>query len=162
MQIPKDASVLKADGTINWDEVPQGGYTIEAGKAVKQPLVLQIGDVFDRYGPPDGRYTSPVPGSGPYTYDQRSLPYLEDPSQYHRYRVIGDFADVERYYNAASDAVRADVDRIMRRFDSSFEDLGRASQGDIAAGFGARGGGRQVEMPMTVELLKRLGLVEEI
>lgn len=50
----------------------------------------------------------------------------------------------------------------MRRLNSSFEDLGRASQGDIAASFGARGGGRQGEMPMTVELLKRLGLVEEV
>lgn len=35
VQIPKDPSVLKANGTINWDEVPQGGHTIEAGKAVK-------------------------------------------------------------------------------------------------------------------------------
>lgn len=140
---------------------PQGGYTIDGGQAVKHPLVPQIGDVFDRYGPPDGRYTSPVPASEPYTYDQRSLPYLEDPSQYRRYRVIGDFSDIEHYYDAAPDAVRADVDRIMRRFNSSFEDLGRAWEGEIAPGFGARGGGRQVEMPMTVELLRRLGLIEQ-
>lgn len=145
----------------DWGEVPQGGYTIDGGQAVKHPLVPQIGDVFDRYGPPDGRYTSPVPASGPYTYDQRSLPYLEDPSQYRRYRVIGDFSDIEHYYDAAPDAVRADVDRIMRRSNSSFEDLGRAWEGEIAPGFGARGGGRQVEMPMTVELLRRLGLIEE-
>jgi hypothetical protein len=163
VQIPKDASVLKADGTINWDEVPQGGYTLDdAGQPIKEPLVPQVGDVFDRYGPSDGRYTSPVPETGPYTYDQRSLPYLEDPAQYHQYRVVGDFSDIQRYYDAAPQSVQADVDRIMRRFNSSFEDLGRASQGDIAAGFGAHGGGRQVEMPMTVELLKRLGLIEEI
>lgn len=163
VQIPKDASVLKPDGTINWDEVPSGGYTLDdADQPIKEPLVPQVGDVFDRYGPSDGRYTSPVPETGPYTYDQRSLPYLEDPAQYHQYRVIGDFSEIERYYDAAPESVRADVDRIMRRFDSSFEDLGRASQGDIAAGFGAHGGGRQVEMPTTVELLKRLGLIEEI
>ncbi|MBT1681814.1 TNT domain-containing protein [Curtobacterium flaccumfaciens] len=103
-----------------------------------------------------------MPETGPYTYDQRSLPYLEDPAQYHQYRVVEDFSDIKRYYDAAPQSVKDDVDRIMRRFNSSFGDLGRASQGDIAAGFGAHGGGRQVQMPMTVELLKRLRLIEEI
>ena len=83
VQLPRGASALTSDGRIDWDQVPEGGYVLENGKAVKETYVPSVGEVIDRYGPPNGRYTSPVPESGPYAYGQRSLSYVEDPGQYH-------------------------------------------------------------------------------
>ncbi len=57
IQIPKDSSVLK-DGNIDWGQVPQGGFKLDAaGNSIKEDYTPFIGEVIDRYGPADGRYT---------------------------------------------------------------------------------------------------------
>ena len=59
IQIPKDPSALRPDGTINWDKAPEGGYVLNsAGKADKTPFVPLKGEIIDRYGSSSGRYTS--------------------------------------------------------------------------------------------------------
>jgi hypothetical protein len=161
VQIPKDLSVL-AGNLIDWGQVPQGGYVLDAaGQPIKAPHVPQVGDVIDRYGPPWGRYTSPVPPSGPYDYSQRSLPYVEDPSQYHQYEVIGDFSNLRDAYDACSDVdVTNAIDGLVRR---GYFDWGRlAAIGDIAPGFNDPGMGRQIELPLSVDLLIGLGVLREI
>ena len=50
-----------------------------------------------RYGSADGRYTSPVIDGKAFSYSERSLPYVEDVSNYHQYEVIGDFTKIEEY-----------------------------------------------------------------
>ncbi|WP_419887688.1 glycohydrolase toxin TNT-related protein [Neobacillus niacini] len=163
IQVPKDPSVLNPDGSINWDEVPKGGYVLDKnGNAVKETHIPDQGEVVDRYGPANGRYTSPVIDGKPYNYDQRSLPYVEDPSKYHQYKITGDFNDIESYVNQTPDPVlREKVTTLMDAYDLTYDDL-KIQKGDIAPGFGSTGGGIQYEMPLPVDLLEGLGLIEKI
>lgn len=163
IQVPKDPSVLNPDGSINWGEVPKGGYVLdENGNAIKETHIPEQGEVVDRYGPANGRYTSPVIDGKPYNYDQRSLPFVEDPSKYHQYKVTGDFNNIESYVNQTPDAVlREKVTTLMDAYDLTYDDL-KIQKGDIAPGFGSTGGGIQYEMPLPVDLLEGLGLIEKI
>jgi hypothetical protein len=63
------------------------------GNAIKEEFIPKVGGIIDKYGPPNGRYTSLVMDGKPYEYVQRSLPYVEDATKYHQYKVIGDFQD---------------------------------------------------------------------
>jgi hypothetical protein len=163
VQIPKDASVLGADGRVDFEHLaPEGGYTLDAaGQAIKHPYVPQIGDHIDRYGPPDGRYTSPIPDGGPYQYDERSLPYIEDPGQYHQYEITGDVRDVRASYDRAPLEVREDVDSYMSDKGLSWNDL-VTQEGDVAPAFSGSGGGSQIEFPLPVEYLEALHILKEI
>ncbi|MDE7333384.1 MAG: TNT domain-containing protein [Lachnospiraceae bacterium] len=73
---------LDADGNIDWDMwAPNGGRvpgTIQEGQT------LAVGTIIDRYGNPYGKYTSPVG----VPYEQRALPYVENPNAHHKYEVI--------------------------------------------------------------------------
>ena len=165
IQIPKSIDVLDVgvDDTfgVDWSEVPQRGYVLDAaGDAVRVPHVPATGSVIDRYGPPNGTFTSPVPDSGPYVYDQRSLPYVEDPGHYHQYEVVGDLGDLRPYYDAAPARVQQLVDRAVER--GYFTWNTSPMQGEIAPGFGSAGGGQQIELPLPVSLLEALGLLKEI
>lgn len=134
IQIPKNSSVLNPDGSINWSKAAEGGYTLKAdGTAIKVQFAPEMGEVIDRYGNANGRYTSPVINGEAYSYTERSLPYVEDLSNYHQYEVIGDYNKVTAY------------------------------KGEIAGieGWGI-GGGIQYELPITVDLLERLGLLKEL
>jgi hypothetical protein len=120
------------------------------------------GEVIDRYGPANGRYTSPVIDGKPYNYDQRSLPYVEDPSKYHQYRITEDFNNIESYVNQTPDAVlREKVTTLMDAYDLSYDDL-KIQKGNIAPGFGSICSGIQYEMPLPVDLLEGLGLIEKM
>jgi Tuberculosis necrotizing toxin len=158
IQIPKDASVLTADGRIDWDQVPKGGYELKAGEPVKEAYVPEIGEVLDRYGPPDGRYTSPLKDGTPYSYDERSLPYVEDPGQYHQYVVTGDFSKIPQAFDAMPDGrIKTEISALFERFGVQSE----AFRGPIAKGFGSGGGGKQVQLPLAVEYMKALGMIAE-
>lgn len=61
IQIPKNASVLNKDGSINWTKAAKGGYKLDKdGNPIKEKFIPKIGEVIDRYGPANGRYTSPI------------------------------------------------------------------------------------------------------
>nr|WP_278247555.1 TNT domain-containing protein [Ruminiclostridium hungatei] len=51
---------------------------------MKEEQTLDVGTVIDRYGNQYGKYTSPVG----VPYEQRALPYIENPNAYHQYEVI--------------------------------------------------------------------------
>lgn len=60
---------------------PNGGRvpgTIQEGQT------LDVGTIIDRYGNPYGKYTSPIG----VPYEQRALPYVENPNAYHKYEVL--------------------------------------------------------------------------
>lgn len=159
VQIPKGPEVLQPDGSIDWSQVPGGGYVLDAnGDPIRTPHTPQVGDTLDRYGPADGRYTSPVPEEGPFTYDQRSLPYAENPAHYHRYEVVGDLSDLRGAYDAVPQQVRDDL--LSSGFKPEFLDS-PGYRGDIAPGFGSTGGGVQVQLPLSVQHLIMLGLLKE-
>lgn len=160
VQIPKGPEVLQPDGSIDWSQVPGGGYRLDPnGDPIRTPHTPQVGDVLDRYGPPEGRYTSPVPEGAPYTYDQRSLPYVENPAHYHQYEVVGDLSDVQGAFDRAPQHVQDELLAGGLRP----EYLGsQGYRGDIAPGFGSTGGGVQVQLPLTAQQLIALGLLKEI
>ncbi|NLK23204.1 MAG: TNT domain-containing protein, partial [Clostridiales bacterium] len=118
IQIPKNSSVLYLDGSINWSKAPEGGYTLNAdGTAIKQQFNPKIGDVIDRYGNANGRYTSPVINGKSYSYTQRSLPYVEDLSNYHQYEVVGDFTKIKKYVEKCTDIkLKTEIEATVRKY----------------------------------------------
>lgn len=164
-QVPYSPSVLArgSDGTlgIDWSQVPQRGYALDsAGDPIKAPYTPAPGEVFDRYGPPSGTFTSPVPDTGPFPYGERSLPFVEDAGHYHRYELLDDMQNLRAHYDSAPPQVQALVDRAIAR---GYFDWGKqAHRGPIAAGFGAPGGGVQVELPLPVNVMIGLGMMREM
>ena len=78
----KDSKFLNSKGDIDWEKwAPNGG---RVPGTIKEEQVLDIGTVIDRYGNQYGKYTSPVG----VPYEQRALPYIENPNAYHQYEVI--------------------------------------------------------------------------
>ncbi|MWV55902.1 glycohydrolase toxin TNT-related protein [Streptococcus sp. zg-70] len=162
--MPKDASVLTPKGKIDWEQVPNGGYILdETGVAIKEEYIPKVGEIFDRYGPEDGRYTSPVRDGVPFTYEQRSLPYVEDTSKYYQYEVIGDFSDLKFYIDNTIDIeLKEKIYRDVQKYYGGNLNNLRTYQGEIAPGFGAIGRGIQTEMPLSVDKLQQLGLLRKI
>lgn len=120
-------------------------------------------DKEDRYGFPNGTYTSPVKNGIPYDYVERSLPYVEDKSLYHQYIVKGDFTNIKYYIdNCKNQELKAQVEASILKYHGGNYDGLKTYIGDIAPGFGTVKGGTQVQLPLTVEQLKGLGLIEEL
>lgn len=118
IQIPKNASVLNKDGSINWTKAAAGGYKLDKdGNPIKEKFIPKIGEVIDRYGPANGRYTSPIIDGKSFEYTERSLPYVENLSNYHKYKVIGDFSKIEEYVKNCPDAkLKAQVEAIVKKY----------------------------------------------
>nr|MBP3598771.1 glycohydrolase toxin TNT-related protein [Eubacterium sp.] len=165
VQIPKSSSVLNADGSIDWSKAPQGGYVLDSdGNAIKEAFIPQIGEVIDRYGSSSGRYTSPVVNGKSYAYTQRSLPYVEDLSNYHKYEVIGDFSKIEDYINDCVDVeLRTEIDKMVSVYYAGDYSKIAVYKGEAAAieGWGA-GGAVQYEFPFTMKQLQGLKLIRKL
>ena len=163
IQVPKDPSVLTLNGRIDWAQVPNDGFKIDiTGSPIKEPHFPKKGEQIDRYGPSDGRFTSPIVDGKPYSYDQRSLPYIEDVSKYHQYEIKSDFSDIQRYYeNSTNIQLKNDIKAYMDVYGLTFEDL-VIQKGEIAPGFGSLGGGIQYQLPLPTSMLEELGLLKEL
>ena len=134
IQIPKNSTVVNSDGSINWSKAAEGGYTLRAdGTAIKQEFYPQVGEVIDRYGNANGRYTSPIIDGKPYSYTERSLPYVEDLSNYHKYEVVGDFNKPEDYVKNCPDTkLKTQIDAaITKYYDGDYSKL-VSYKGEIA------------------------------
>ena len=165
IQIPKNASVLNKDGSINWTKAAAGGYKLDKdGNPIKEKFIPKIGEVIDRYGPANGRYTSPIIDGKSFEYTERSLPYVENLSNYHKYKVIGDFSKIEEYVKNCPDAkLKAQVEAIVKKYYKGDYSRLASYKGEAAAGEGwGKGGAIQYELSLTVEQLERLGLLREI
>lgn len=165
IQIPKNASVLNKDGSINWTKAAEGGYKLDKdGNPIKEKFIPKIGEVIDRYGPANGRYTSPIIDGKSFEYTERSLPYVENLSNYHKYEVIGDFSKIEEYVKNCPDAkLKAQVEAIVKKYYKGDYSRLASYKGEAAAveGWG-KGGAIQYELSLTVEQLEGLGLLREI
>ena len=165
IQIPKNASVLNKDGSINWTKAAKGGYKLDKdGNPIKEKFIPKIGEVIDRYGPANGRYTSPIIDGKSFEYTERSLPYVENLSNYHKYEVIGDFSKIEEYVKNCPDAkLKVKIDAtVTAYYDGDYSKL--VSYKDEAATVEGwrKGGAKQYEFSLTVEQLEGLGLLREI
>jgi len=167
VQIPRGPEVLTADGGINWEGVDNDGFASrDDGTIDRSPYDPPVGSVLDRYGPPDGRFTSPVPDDGPYSYGDRGLPYLEDDRHYHQYEILHDVGDLRGAYDSLDGDHRELVDALLQGRGKTADDLEtlKSFRGEIAAveRFGSPGGGVQVQLPLPVEILQVLGILREI
>lgn len=80
--VVRDSRFLDADGNINWEKwAPNGG---RVPGTIKENQTIPVGTIIDRYGSQWGKYTSPVG----VPYEQRALPYIENPNAYHKYEVL--------------------------------------------------------------------------
>lgn len=166
LSVPASDDVLTQEGAIDWSQAPENGYTLDAqGNAVKTVYVPQVDEMLDRYGLPEGRYTSPMGASGPYSYEERSLPYVEDQSSYHQYRVTGDISRLEEYVDACRSqdaATAAWIDHMVDQYYQGDIHNMVVYRGEVAPAFGHRGGGIQYEFPLSIEILCKLGILQEI
>ena len=86
--IVEDSKYLTEDGNIDWNKwAPNGGY-VDGTKQTNQ--VIKSGSIIDRYGSTTGRYASPFGTS----FQERSLPYVENSRAYHAYVVTKDISNV--------------------------------------------------------------------
>ncbi|WP_100618169.1 glycohydrolase toxin TNT-related protein [Bacillus cereus] len=165
IQIPKNSSVLNPDGSINWSKAAEGGYTLNVdGTAIKEQFTPEMREVIDRYGNANGRYTSPVINGESYSYTERSLPYVEDLSNYHQYEVKGDFTKIKEYVDKCTDIkLKTEIETTVRKYYKGDYSRLVSYKGDAAAveGWG-KGGAVQYEFSLTVEQLEGLGLLKEI
>ncbi len=164
IQIPKNSGVLSGDWEIDWKQVPNGGYALDSnGNAIKNIHQPQIGEIVDRYGPSNGRYTSPVIEGEPHAYSQRSLPYVEDVAQYHQYQIIGDFDDIKAHVDKCQNIdLKTKIEVYVDQYYKGDYSNIKIYEGEIATGFKVNGGGIQYELPMPVEWLEELNLIKEI
>ena len=156
---------LDGNGEIDWSKAPHNGFTLDAdGNPIMRDHVPSAGDRFDRYGDPNGRYVSPVTDDGPYSYDSRSLPYAENPNAYHEYEWQHSPADVQSVYDRLDDTTRAAVDDVLEKYDMDLSDLSRVTRGEAAAipEWGTPGGATQDLLPVSVDLLDKMGMIKEV
>lgn len=164
IQIPKSSDVLTSKGSIDWSQVPDSGYVLDSsGKAIKEIYFPKKGEVIDRYGPSNGTFTSPVIDGKPYSYDNRSLPYIDDLGKNHQYELTDDLSKLsDNITNCTNKDLVQDINDFMSyKKIKSYDDL-ISYKGEIASGFGVIGGGIQYQLPLPVDILEELGLLKII
>jgi hypothetical protein len=163
-RVPADASFLGEDGLVDWEDIPYKGFALNDSGAsiIDENPHLPAGTLLDRAGSPDGVFVSPVPHDGvPYTHEQRATPWVRDEGLEHVYRTTGDLGDIRGAYDRSS-ALRQEIfDRSMIKHKMTWDRM-HARQGPIARAFGLPGGGEQILLPMSVQDLMDIGLIEEI
>lgn len=164
IQVPKSNSVLNIRGRIAWTKTPYSGFKLD-GKSmpIQREFVPAIGSLVDRYGPNGGRFVSPLSGSVKYTYEQRSMPYVEDFSQYHQYEVTGDFSKIKEYVDSCPDkTIRENIYYSVNTYAAGDWNKLTSQIGEIAPGFDSTGGGVQIQFPLSVKQLEQVGLLKQI
>ncbi|MDB1953174.1 MULTISPECIES: glycohydrolase toxin TNT-related protein [Clostridium] len=164
IQTPKSSDVLTSKGSIDWRQVPDSGYVLDSGgKAIKVTYFSKKGEIIDRYGPSDGIFISPVIYGKPYSYDNRSLPYIDDLSKYHQYELTDDLSKLSDYIRNCTDKelVQDINDFMVYKKIKSYDDL-ISYKGEIASGFGSIGGGIQYQLPLPLDILEELGFLKTI
>jgi hypothetical protein len=144
--------------------VPDSGYVLDSsGKAIKDAYFHKNGEIIHRYGPSDGTFTLPVIDGKPYSYDNGSLPYIEDLAKYHQYEFTDDLSKLSDYIRNCTDKeLVQDINNFMAyKKIKSYYDL-ISYKGEIASGFGSSGGGIQYQLPLPVDILEELELLKII
>ena len=177
--VPESADYLKdnaisraetADGNhsswINYDWPENDGFKTEDGVVDKTETTIQNGDIVDRVGHNGGRFTSPVVNGEAGSVESRALPYhftqdnIENEPSYHQFRATDDITpqNIQDKINDVADDKKRNS--LQKEFDRS---EGKTYEGEIGHAFAeGDGGGTQYHMPMSVQSLLDLGLLEEV
>lgn len=168
-----DGNTQKYDIGYNWKE-----DTVPESREMK---VMQVGDQFDRVGPPSGKCVGEVNSDGTCaTREQRSIPYhlneanITDEPSYHRYEAEQDFTkenldnaiDNSFYTDAQKVEMHQKVDDYYDRSHAKYGDGDGLAYGEIAPMFedttGSTGGGYQYDMPLSMDELENVGMISEV
>ena len=180
--VPESSDYLK-DGAISRAETADGNHSswinyewpdndgfktendIDGNPVVdKQETTIHKGDVVDRVGHNGGRFTSPVENGEPGSVESRALPYhftegnIENEPSYHQFRAKGDITpeNIQDKISNISDPVKQKS--LQREFDKGD---GKTYEGEIGHAFAdGDGGGIQYHMPMSIQSLIDLDLLE--
>ena len=161
VQIPRRNEFLNENGLVKFKELaPDDGYAKGTKISVKDGAELpKKGTLIDRYGSPAGRYTSPIIDGKPYSYEQRSLPFVEDMRQYHVYEIKYD-SILEAINNIKNETKRnAFLDDYYEFINNGEACIFR--KGQIAPAFEQKGGGIQFEFGFSIKQLKNMGYIVE-
>jgi predicted ribonuclease toxin of YeeF-YezG toxin-antitoxin module len=162
VQVLADVKIIDSDtGKVKWP--PAEGYEVdEVGNAIKKVIVPKVGDTIDRYGSAYGTYTSPINDGKSYSFEQRALPYIENPHAYHQYEVIRDFSELKNVIeNWPDELLKEEFYMDAKAYGYDIENFNTFG-GKIASAFGAPGGGIQWNLPISVEYLKDFGFLREL
>ncbi len=178
----KDVTSVYYNGRTGKYDVGYDWKPVDTVPESRKMEVLHEGQQFDRVGPPSGRCTGAVGEDGSCaTIKERSIPYhftegdiTQEPS-YHRYEAEQDFTK-ENLSNAIDNSMYSDEKKaemhanLDRYYDNAqakgYGDGDGLASGEIAPMFedttGATGGGKQYDMPFSMEELEDIGMISEI
>ena len=86
------------------------------------------------------------------------MPFVEDKSQYHKYRIIGDISKLQEYVESCEDtSLKKEIEGAIDYYYNGDYSEAISYKGDIASidGWGS-GGGLQYEFPIRIEWLEKL------
>ena len=159
VQIPRKNEFLTIEGNIDWNRWASNGGR-EGNEISGEDFMPKKGILIDRYGTPNGRYSSPIIDGTPYSYEQRSLPFVEDKRQYHVYEVQYD-SILECINNVADENIKKILLNEYKNIEFSTE-KNIFSISKIAPTFNQIGGGIQYEFSFTINTLLKIGYLKEL
>jgi len=178
----KDVTNIYYNGRTGKYDVGYDWKPVDTVPESRKMEVLKEGQQFDRVGPPSGRCTGAVGEDGSCaTVKERSIPYhftevdiTKEPA-YHRYEAEQDFTkenlsnaiDDSMYSNDKKAEMHANLDRYYENAQAKgYGDGDGLASGEIAPMFedttGATGGGKQYDMPFSMEELEDIGMISEV
>lgn len=178
----KDVSNIYYNGKTGKYDVGYDWKSVDTVPESRKMEVLSAGQQFDRVGPPSGRCTGAVSEDGGCaTVKERSIPYhfkedniTQEPS-YHRYEAEQDFTkknlsnaiDNSMYTDEKKAQMHAELDRYYENAQKKgYGDGDGLATGTIAPMFedttGATGGGKQYDMPFSMDELEDIGMISEV
>ena len=187
INVPSDVQYVKSieDGWISYDWPERLGFK----KGTVRPITRTSGlpKRWDRFGHMGGGNFSDIPSEGPYTYSQRSIPYVENLKAYHN----GEFK-TDSYFDKIDAISEGDIktfNRILREegiegvsqkdfagysadyrtylektsneLNMSYEDIKYGVHGKAAEWGDMSGGAEQIVTPFRGDVMLDLGMMEE-
>ena len=178
----KDVTGVYYNGKIGKYDVGYDWKPVDTVPETRTMEVMKEGQQFDRVGPPSGRCTGAVGEDGSCaTVKERSIPYhfteddITKETSYHRYQAEQDFTkenlanaiDNSMYSDDKKAEMHANLDRYYENAQAKgYGDGDGLATGEIAPMFedttGATGGGKQYDMPLSMEELENIGMISEV
>lgn len=160
-ELVRSPEFLDSNGNIKWPKA-DGFVVDDFGNAVKYNANLQKGQIIDRYGNSNGRFTSPV-NENIMDYESRGLPYPESSKPYIQYNIKENIniQNVQKSYDNLSPYLKTELNEAMINYGFTLNDIANPQAGKISTVFNG-GGGTQIELGTSVYWYEKLGLIEVV
>lgn len=163
-------TALSSDGTVYYP--PKDGFKLDSnGEPIVTEVTLTEGTLMDRYGGESGRFLGLTDDSGNLaSYEQRSLCWTEETNtMYNKYTVNeGKVINTQSLTNYVNNLPQEEFDKVLAYMSSegvkpNYSPDGKliikVTAGEIAPAYGLPGGGQQLALPVSIEMLKKWGFI---